>query len=97
MFATQGKRQDVTMIHTHILLLLLLVANLWHTGSCRTWINLLIVYSSNLPSNLGRWGNKTSKLSCTGYILYPKVKKKFTLEQATKAQKGSRCIALLFL
>jgi hypothetical protein len=26
-----------------------------------------------------------------------KVKVKFTLEQATKAQRGSRCIALLFL
>jgi len=28
---------------------------------------------------------------------YIKVKVKVTLEQATKAQKGSRCIALLFL
>ena len=26
-----------------------------------------------------------------------KIKVKFTLEQATKAQKGSRCIAVLFL
>jgi hypothetical protein len=32
------------------------------------------------------------------YIAYTlKVKVEFTLEQATKAQRGSRCIALLFL
>jgi len=95
MFVTQGKRQDVTM--KHHLLLLLPVAKWWHTGICRPWINLFIVYSSSLPSTLGLRGKKTSKFSCTGYILYPKVKKKFTLEQTTKDQKGSRCIALLFL
>ena len=31
------------------------------------------------------------------YILGRKVKAKFTLEQATKAQRGSRVIAILFL
>jgi hypothetical protein len=30
-------------------------------------------------------------------IIFIKVKAKFTLEQATKAQRGSRSIALLFL
>jgi hypothetical protein len=30
-------------------------------------------------------------------IVYDKAKDKFTLEQATKAQRGSRGIALLFL
>jgi len=34
---------------------------------------------------------------CTTYLIKVKVKVKFTLEQATKAQKGSRCIALLYL
>ena len=31
------------------------------------------------------------------HLIYNKVKVKFTLEQATKAQKGSRGIAILFL
>jgi hypothetical protein len=33
----------------------------------------------------------------TIYLIKVKVKVKFTLEQATKAQKGSRGIALLYL
>jgi hypothetical protein len=34
---------------------------------------------------------------CTLHIVFVKVKVKFTLEQAMKAQRGSRGIALLFL
>jgi hypothetical protein len=34
---------------------------------------------------------------CTIYLIKVKVKVKFTLEQATRAQKGRRGIALLYL
>jgi len=33
----------------------------------------------------------------TNYPIKVKVKVKFTLEQATKVQRGSRCMVLLFL
>jgi hypothetical protein len=36
-------------------------------------------------------------LSFSAIIMFGEVQVKFTLEQATKAQRGSRCIALLFL
>ena len=39
----------------------------------------------------------TSSLSLRNIYVYTKVKVKFTLEQATKAQMGSRGIAPLFL
>jgi hypothetical protein len=46
-------------------------------------------------------GEKSSVVACTKVKVKVKVKVKgkvkFTLEQATKAKRGSRCIALLFL
>jgi hypothetical protein len=59
----------------------------WKIKQKLTWNNIIM---QNLQKS------HLCKLNDIQYVQKVKVKVKFTLEQATKAQKGSRGIALLF-
>ena len=53
--------------------------------------------ASGLPPHIVQY--LEAAVNLMGHFLYvePPIKVKFTPEQATKAQRGSRCLALLFL
>ena len=61
--------------------------NLQSNTQDEEWISLRVIMCIILPVYFS--GRKR--------VLIVKVKVKFTLKQATKAQRGSRCIAILFL
>jgi hypothetical protein len=95
------KKNNLTLVH-----LLVLTCELF--TNARTWITsrsayrLAVVWRSNPTARCSSF-HSTFLCSCQFFLpmIYTiqdlKVKVNFALEQATKTQRGSRCIALLFL
>ena len=66
-------------------------------GSPDSSVGMATRYGLDGPRIESRWSARFSAPVQTGPAAHYRVKVKFTLEQATKAQRGSSDIALLFL